>query len=148
MWPSTDSPLRRWSHELSRCSTCKRTGASELDFTLCDKTCDACCLKKRKYRLYAKQIAPLYEEDETKRRCANESRKCSTCKCWRNIEDFENISRKTCIQCLQSRQLARARAKCTESNGAAAAELTRVFSTQGFGVNSWLVEDTTHMLRF
>ena len=133
-------PVLPCSHELSRCSTCKRSSARELEFTLCEKTCDACCLKKRKHRFYAKRIAPLYEDDETKRQTrANEVRKCSTCKCWKNIGSFESIGRKTCMQCLQSRQLARTRAKCSERNSTTVAESAQVICTQSFGVNSWHV---------
>jgi len=140
MWSSTDSPVLPCSHELSRCSTCKRSSARELEFTLCEKTCDACCLKKRKHRFYTKRIAPLYEDDETKRQTrANEVRKCSTCKCWKNIGNFESIGRKTCMQCLQSRQLARTRAKCSERNSTTVAESAQVICTQSFGVNSWHV---------
>ena len=137
-----------WSHEMSRCSTCKRCSARELDFTLCEKTCDACCLKKRKYRFYRKHAALLYENETKRPRCANELRKCSSCKCWKNIENFEKIGRRTCMQCLQSRRLARTHAKCTESNGSNVAESAQVICTESSRANSWLVLDTMDMLIF
>jgi len=148
MFSSSDSPDRTLSHELKRCSTCKRSSARDLlHFTLCDKTCDACCLKKRKYRFYTRKTAPLREDDERKRRLtANESRKCSTCKCWKKIECFESMFRKTCVQCLQSRQLARHRAKYTESNYADV-ESPQVFGERGCEVNNSLLNRMV-VLRF
>ena len=124
-----------WTHALVRCSTCKRSRARDAHFTLCDKTCDACCLRKRQARSNARRKDRKEKEGRIERsrglvRRLTESRICSTCKCLRRGVDFERATRKTCMRCLQSRQLRRLRMKRAQHADAAVGATNNFFGVK------------------
>lgn len=131
-----------WSHEPVRCSTCKRSSARNEDFTLCNKTCDACCLRKRQARFNARRTALSDEKEENGERgtCVDlsvrlaEPRICSTCKCLRRGVDFESALRKTCARCLRSRRLARLCVKRARNANAVVGVTSYNFWGSHFGV--------------
>jgi len=86
-----------------KCTTCKRKKTYGEVFTYGDKTCDACCLTKRKRRARARKSARVL-----KRSNVHETiRTCSSCKCARNAGKFANATRKTCSTCLEKRRVKR-----------------------------------------
>ena len=86
-----------------KCTTCKRKKTNVEVFTFGDKTCDACCLTKRKRRTRVRKSANVLKRvnlHETKRTC-------SSCKCVRPDGKFADATKKTCSMCLEKRRVKR-----------------------------------------
>jgi len=105
-----------WEIDASKfCSTCKRLKESRA-FILGTRTCDVCITRKRQVRSKATALkardAPV--NIQTKRLFNHRTKRCSSCKCLRTHERFEDELR-TCRRCLLSRRENRAQKVMTQS---------------------------------